>query len=450
MPLLLVVVFQNIVMYVVYLKIRNAAFNVIEALFIILIQTFVHIVLFLAFPEHVLFTIIANVSIVLILAITANLKVKIIPLSLVYALLVVIISLLSAILASAALSVVQLLFPALDMALGRDALIGNVAMTLVYLAITFIIAYFISRQLGRYLHAKLRIFDAKLQKRLAIHLLIGAVLTLGLFFIVVFLRGVLEDTGIQILVYALTLAAVFVYLAFTIFTFTDNLHKQIKLDHNEELLNDLQAYTTSVETMATEMRAFRHDHRNLMLMFHSYIQEQNWEELQKLYSAYIGEFTTTNEAMDSCLERLGSIKTPELKSILFAKLLQAQNIRANMVIEIDKPVTITGDNNLLDACRIMGIFMDNAIEACKDEKDAEIRLMSCMDGDNTVFILQNTCLNKPPMNKICGKGFTTKESARGMGLYNVSELIRKNDCISLKTDAKGGKFTQELRIAPNE
>jgi len=115
---------------------------------------------------------------------------------------------------------------------------------------------------------------------------------------------------------------------------------------------------------------------------------------------------------------------------------------------VESVITITGDRNLLDTCRIAGVLLDNAMEACHEVEDGVVRLMGDMLGDSAFFVFQNTCHVPPPIREINQKGFSTKEGFRGLGLYNISQLMSRNGNILLKTNVKDGYFTQELRIAP--
>jgi two-component system sensor histidine kinase AgrC len=237
-------------------------------------------------------------------------------------------------------------------------------------------------------------------------------------------------------------------LAFAVFAFTDSLRKETELKHKDTLMKDLESYTRHVENMATEMRKFRHDHKNLMLVFHTHVESRDWDGLENYYSSYMNEFSTSETAIESCMDKLKNIQTPELKTILFLKFLQVQRKGIKIIIEVENIVTIIGDYNLLDTCRIVGILMDNAMEACQNVDGAVVRLMGDMSGNNAHFAFQNTCYLPPPINQINKKGFTTKDGARGLGLYNVSQLIKKNRNLTLQTKIEKNCFTQELKIAP--
>jgi len=438
--------FEGILIYIIFANIRKSSVNALEALVVIVpMFTLVMFIFSLNFAFGIT-AILGNGAYVIVMTLIMARKNKNINLSLVYAIFANVIVLLSGNLAGAVLTLAYFVFPDF-IVIGRDGVIDSVVMSIAYAAIAFTIAFTVSRMLGCSFHARISTFDAQMQRKLVSLILPGAFITLGVFFVVVFLRYIPGTESILILAYALSLSIIFIYLVFSIFTFTDSLYKDIELKHKDELLHNLEAYTEDVEDMATQMRQFRHDHKNLMLGFRAHADNKDWESFDEYYERYMGEFDAGSDAIEVSRDRLGNIKTPELKSILFAKFLQASTIGIDAFIEVERELTINDGYCLLDTCRITGILMDNAIEACKDVEDAIIRFMATMVEDGVHLVFQNTCLVSPPMNQITQKGFTTKEDARGLGLHNVSQMVAKNKNLTIKTSIKENFFTQELKIA---
>ena len=454
MPLSITLLLEAVMRYVILQNVRKSKPNIIEALAVISIFTITSFLVINIIPAFEISGIIANIFAVLIMAAITNISIKLFPLSMVYALFATIILLWSVTLTNVVADFITLIIPGVNMQY-RDDIISNWMFTILYLSIVLIIGFFASHKIGTHFQKKIRLYDIKLQRQLAIYLLFSALVVLGLFFINVFISELLEDTAARTLVYASSSTIWFIFLVLAVFVFIDKLKKETEIKHKDELLHDLNAYTRHVEEMATEMRSFRHDHKNLMLMFHTHIESRNWDELSNRYKDYLKEFSIGDDAIEICMDKLSNIQTPELKAFLYIKFMQAHRLGIDTVIEVDDNIVIKGGYNLLDTCRIMGIFMDNAIDACKDVEGAIIRFMCNNSGDSAFFVLQNTCLIPPPANKMGAKGFTTKEAKeggrpRGMGLYNVQSMVRKNPYISLQTTIRDGNFTQELKVAPEE
>jgi len=438
---------QGLLLYIIFSNIRKVPFRVDAAILIIILTSLLTILLTPLISTPAYGNIAINFSFVIVMVIISNVKLKNFPLSIFYAIITCIIAILSVSLSSAFFSAVDILSYGI-ISIGRSDVIGSFSFSMTYLSIALVIAFFISRHIGIAFHKRICHLDNQLQRKLSIYLLIGAVITLWLFFINVFLHNLLAGHAILTVIYVASLSAFFTFLTFAIFTFIDNTQKSMNLQHKGELLYNLESHTQHVEHMATEMRQFKHDHMNLMLGFRTHLESGDIYCLREYYKKYMSAFTEVSDTAEACMEKLNNIQMPELKTIIFLKFLQAQRLGINIGIEVEKSVTIVGDYNLLDICRIAGIFMDNAIEACEGQDGAIIRFMGAMSGENAHFVFQNTCKNPPLINQINKKGFTTKDSSRGMGLYNVSQLIKKNGRLALQTKIDGEYFTQELKIVP--
>ena len=449
MPFYVALLMESMVVCTVSINMRKSNVNAINLIGIVILLFAAGVLVFSRGMGFGITAIIINSLHIIILTLVTVITIKNLSLALVLAIVTMIIVLLSAHLASFVLNLAYFLFPNF-IQLGRDGVLASVAMSIIYFAVTFTIAFSISHLLGNALHTKIKGFDAKLQKKLALYMLWGAILTLFMFFISAFLRDILDEANMLTLAYALSLGGIFIYLVFAMFAFAENHAKGIELNHKTELLNNLETYTENVEKLATEMRKFRHDHKNLMLGFNGHMESKDWNGLIKYYQKYMGEFVTSSDVLDACSDKLGNIQTSELKALLIGKFSLANTVGIKTIIDIESKLAIKSGYNLLDTCRIVGIFMDNAIEACKNVEGSTLQFMGTMINDNLYLVFQNTCIQEPKMNQIGKKGFTTKEGARGMGLYNVSKIISKNPRLTLKTSFKNNKFAQELTITPGE
>jgi len=445
MPVLLVAMMQGLLNYVVFANIRRVSYGIKELLPVFLLIAITDVLLSSISIGLMPYGIIANMIFVIIMTFVDYSKTKILPLSIVYATFTCILILLSGMLSNVVFDSLYVLVPGF-IRFSRDAITGDIGIGIMYIAVLAMISITISHKVGVVFQERMRALDFKLQQKLSIYLLIGATITLGLFFVAVFIHEILYEEAMLTLVYAFSFTAIFAFLVFAIFAFTDNIRNEMDLNHQKELLENLQSYTQHIEDMTTRMRMFRHDHINLLLTFQAHIQQRDWDGLRKIYNLYNDEFLRNADGFDSCMDRLSRIQTPELKTLIFFKCLEAQKLGVDIIIEVVDDITVIGIHNLLDTCRIVGILMDNALEACVGVEGAVVRFMGAMSGDCARFVIQNTCRNLPPINKISEKGYTTKEGSRGMGLYIVSQLQEKNGDLFLQTKISDGYFTQELAL----
>ena len=101
----------------------------------------------------------------------------------------------------------------------------------------------------------------------------------------------------------------------------------------------------------------------------------------------------------------------------------------------------------VDLCRVIGIFLDNAIEAALETKQPEIRMAILDEEKEIIFIISNSFLDTGlPYATFRKAGISTKGSNRGIGLYNAREILSGYDHIFWDTETREGHFIQCLRM----
>ena len=99
--------------------------------------------------------------------------------------------------------------------------------------------------------------------------------------------------------------------------------------------------------------------------------------------------------------------------------------------------------------RILGILLDNAIEASSEcsEKIINITIRNEENKHRQVLIISNTYPNKDvDTEKIYEKAYTTKPNNTGLGLWEVRKILNKNNNLNLFTTKNSEFFTQQLEI----
>jgi two-component system sensor histidine kinase AgrC len=147
------------------------------------------------------------------------------------------------------------------------------------------------------------------------------------------------------------------------------------------------------------------------------------------------------------LSLLRHIKISALKALISSKIISAYSRGIETQIEIIDDIYELSMSTI-DICRIIGILMDNAIEAVDlcDKKNVQIAIVK--NDDSIIFIINNSCLeDTPPVYKVYEENFSTKGNGRGIGLKTVRHIINeKYDNVILNTKIKSCVFKQELII----
>jgi len=405
----------------------------------------VGILVVLAVPMFALYASVSNVFYVVLLTFVANKKTNNLPLSAVYSMLSIVIAILAA-------GAINILFTLIDLFSGfnlteRDVVIESILISLVYMLIAFMLSFVTSSLIGKKIFNKIFIFDENTQKRLSIHLFIGTVIIITFFFLLTFFHDIMLTFGVHHIFYTASLSLIFLYFLYTIFIYADNEKKSEELTKKDNMLKNLNEYTNYVEQTAEGARIFRHEHRNLLLTFNTYLDEGDLEKLRESYKSYVNLFNSESAEIEECINRLGRIKNPELKSLISAKCTEAINKHIKMSIEINEEIVLYDAHNIVDLCRCVGVLTDNAIEACFGHNGAEIRFFASKKDNIVTVVFENTCLTKPQLNKIGKKGYSTKQGeGRGLGIYGLNQKIKYNKNIRFETYCKNNMFIQTIFI----
>ena len=205
-------------------------------------------------------------------------------------------------------------------------------------------------------------------------------------------------------------------------------------------------YTSQIENMYEELRSFKHDYVNILLTLSGYIDNNDMEGLSAYYEETI---LPTNEKLTQGkynLHKLSKIQVPAIKGLLSAKFINALNLGVDLFIDIMDDIPSIS-MNVLDLTRILGIYIDNAVEAALETSTKEVKFNVVLDKNSVTIVLANSFVNKGvSLNDIEKKSYTTKGEGRGIGLSNVNEILLKYHNVSKMTEIKDRYFFQTLII----
>ena len=213
-------------------------------------------------------------------------------------------------------------------------------------------------------------------------------------------------------------------------------------------LEEAHLYNKSLKILHDDLRAFKHDFSNIVQAIGGYIDTKDYDGLDNYY----------NELLEDCL-RVNNLATlspdiinnPAIYSILASKYHEADklNIKINLGIFIDLNSL---NMKIYEFTRILGILLDNAIEASAECEDKTINVTISKDPriNRQLAIVQNTYNNKDvDTEKIFEKGYTSKQKdkkSHGLGLWEIRQILKKNDNLNLYTSKDDKYFTQQLEI----
>ena len=228
----------------------------------------------------------------------------------------------------------------------------------------------------------------------------------------------------------------------------------LKVGLKEKTLREreLKNYIHTMEMMQTDIQRIHHDYKNLIVALGGYLYDEDEAvDIQGLRSYYQKNILIQKETELKTinLSKLQKLNILEIKGLLAAKLIQASQQSIQIFVEIQENIeSIPMDK--LDLSRVVGILLDNAIEAAAECEQPEIRIAFIQNDNAVVFIVENSTLAvNIPIAQLHQKAFSTKGRQRGLGLSNVWAILEQYPNIYQETELKNGRFQQRI-IFQNE
>lgn len=226
------------------------------------------------------------------------------------------------------------------------------------------------------------------------------------------------------------------------------LRKDARLQAQNIQYESLQRYTTQVEELYRDIRGFKHDYINILTTMHFYIENEDWDALRTYYETEILPTSASFQDSTQVLGQLSNLQIPEIKSLLYNKFIKALELGIHIELEIRNPITAVSAKNV-DIARVIGIYLDNAIEALNEPETGHRDLtVAIIDETEAVtFIIQNSCKDfSLNLHKLGSLSYSTKGKNRGMGLHLAAQTLHHYKNIQKETTYENHIFTQLLKI----
>ena len=203
-----------------------------------------------------------------------------------------------------------------------------------------------------------------------------------------------------------------------------------------------------LKEMQDELHGFRHDFSNIICTIGGYVQVKDIEGLTKYYSQIQKDVVKINN-----LGALNSevINNPAVFILISSKYSKALELGINMNINVFLDLNKL-NMKIYEFTRVLGILLDNAIEAAKDcdEKIINIEIRKESKRNRQLLVIENTYSNKNvDTEKIFEKKYSTKEGNSGLGLWEVRKILSRNSNLNLFTTKDNNYFTQQLEMYNN-
>ena len=243
-------------------------------------------------------------------------------------------------------------------------------------------------------------------------------------------------------------AVVIITTAILIITISFSIIRQIQYKRNMQEIENYYKYTLQIEKINHEMRKFRHDYVNILSTLSDFIREEDMEGLRDYFHSEILPMQDSMQMNAIKINGIENLQVREIKGLLTTKILQAQEKNIRISIEVPEPIEKI-DMPIINLSRVIGILLDNAIEASeKITEEPLIRIAFIKNEDTSVtFIVMNKCEpNMPKVHTLFQENFSTKGKNRGLGLSTLKELTDSTTNVLLDTTIDNNYFIQKVEI----
>ena len=220
-----------------------------------------------------------------------------------------------------------------------------------------------------------------------------------------------------------------------------------KLEITAMELEKEQLFNKTLSNLHDSVRGFKHDFNNIVQSIGGYVERGDLSGLKVYYSQLLGDCQRINNLASFS----PSVMTnPPIYNLLTSKYYEAEEMGIHIDLGIFINVSEIEENmKIYEFTRILGILLDNAIEATSecDKKNINITIRNDESNHRQIVYIENTYKDKKiNINRIFEKGFSTKEKNSGLGLWEIRQILNKNNNLNLHTDKNSEYFIQQLEI----
>ncbi|MBQ6996020.1 MAG: GHKL domain-containing protein [Lachnospiraceae bacterium] len=201
----------------------------------------------------------------------------------------------------------------------------------------------------------------------------------------------------------------------------------------KEPMEQITASYIEMNEKNTELRRFRHDTKNLLLVLRSLIAEEKYEQAAE----YIDKM---QETMDSTKSKTFDTGNFIADALLESKVKTAAQSNITMTVEGCIPASKVED---VDLVILISNLLDNAIEATRQVKeDRRIEIQSILKKNIWILSVKNSCMNEVVIRE--NRIETTKDNkeSHGFGLANIERVTKKYDG-NLQLSCENKMFTAQ-------
>lgn len=209
-----------------------------------------------------------------------------------------------------------------------------------------------------------------------------------------------------------------------------------------------EKHREATQNMYEYAMSFKHDYLNIYSTMKLYIDELEDCELKNFFNENIVPLSSELKEADGSLKALLLIEDIPLQGILYSFLLKAQKKKVNAVISVSEKIPYI-NINIVNLCRALGIFLDNALEACVSAESPSVEVILAKTEELVQIVIANPYNGEEvPVINLFQKHYTTKGEGHGRGLANAKKIF--DDCNNANLKIKNSNHLFRVTVTIHE
>lgn len=223
--------------------------------------------------------------------------------------------------------------------------------------------------------------------------------------------------------------------------------------NNKDKLNDeydrLMEYVENFENWIEDEQLNRHEYKNQLSVIKGMVRSN------KKATKYIDDIIKDDIYVeDFWVNEIKYLPSGGIKGLLYYKLILTKKASIDICLSVSRDtknfIKDVSNAELKNIYRLLGIYLDNAIEAARESVNKVISLEIYPMNSKLMIVISNTYNGSVNIKKIKKKGYTTKGVGHGNGLYYADKIIKKSSILSSDSSIINNYYVQKLMITKKE
>ena len=235
-----------------------------------------------------------------------------------------------------------------------------------------------------------------------------AIIAILLNIIAVFLYNDLKDLNIIVL----SISSIIFIIVCGYEMINDKYNILILKQLNTNLNSSINAYSETIDSC----REFKHNLKNDLFALKSTLSKKEQEKINEIIQKYNNNY--------NWISNLSEI--PEgLQGLIFIKKKEAKEKNIDIVCDIKNKIKIKEQDYFI-ICEIVGILLDNSIEASVNAKSKSIVINLKEEKNKMIIQIINKFKSVLDLSRITEKNYSTKKKKSGIGLNYINKIQKNN------------------------